>query len=159
MPKRIYTKHPDTTYGAPRAVVPADAALRIEHLAADGFTLPGVAMRMEIAKSTLQLWFERDPSLREAFERGRERERYALHNMLYRQAMEKDNPIAAMFLLKARHGYREGDQTIVDSGPRVVIALPASAPRDQPLWIENGTDPALRVERLSTPNNAVTRRR
>jgi hypothetical protein len=53
-------------------------------------------------------------------------ERRALHNQLYRLAMEKDNAPAAMFLLKARHGYREGDQSDQANRVSVNIALPGA---------------------------------
>ena len=105
---------------------PADAGERIHDLAADGFSVLGIARRMDVAKETLAKWMDADPALQEAFEQGREAERYALHNLLYRQAMENGNATAAMFLLKARHGYREGDQSGQASRVNVTIALPGA---------------------------------
>ena len=96
----------------PRKNPPPDAAKRIEALAADGFTARGVAQSLGTSFDTMQRWLSEAPELREAFERGREMERQTLHNVLYRLATEKDDKIAAMFLLKARHGYREGDQEV-----------------------------------------------
>lgn len=100
---------------------PADAAERIRDLAADGFSVIGVSHRMGVGKDTFNRWLDENPELREAFDHGREAERHALHNLLYRQAMEQGNATAAMFLLKARHGYREGDQT--DTAGRVAIQI------------------------------------
>lgn len=99
--------------------IPLDAAKLIEDLAADGFTVVGIAKRLNTTSETLNLWMDKEPALKEAFAAGREAERYALHNALYRAATEDKNMTAAMFLLKARHGYREGDQA--EQGNRVSI--------------------------------------
>lgn len=107
---------------------PTDAAERIEALAADGFSIVGVAQHLYTSKDTLGRWFDEFPALKESFDRGRERERHTLHNALYRAATEQGNMTAAMFLLKARHGYREGDQN--EQGNRVSInfTLPGAMP-------------------------------
>lgn len=112
--------------GRPPKAPPADAARLIHDLAADGWTVLGVANRMGVAKETFRRWLDDDPTLQDAFDTGRETERYALHNMLYRQAMEHGNATAAMFLLKARHGYREGDQSQSGGRVNVTIALPGA---------------------------------
>lgn len=105
---------------------PADATDIILSLAADGFSVIGVAHRMGVGKDTFNHWLDEFPDLRDAFDKGRESERHALHNLLYRQAMEKGNATAAMFLLKARHGYREGDQSDQGARVNVTIALPGA---------------------------------
>lgn len=107
-------------------MIPVNTADRVCALAADGFSMIGVAASLGVGKDQLAAWFERDPALKEAFDRGRENERRALHNKLYRLAMEKDNASAAMFLLKARHGYREGDQSDQAGGVSINIALPGA---------------------------------
>ena len=99
--------------------IPSDAAAEIELLAADGHSILGIAKRLSTTPETLHLWFDREPSLKQAFDTGRENERWALHNLLYRQAMEEGNSTAAMFLLKARHGYKEGEES--GQGNRVSI--------------------------------------
>lgn len=105
---------------------PDGTASRLCELAADGFTQMGVAKRLGVSKDTLRRWLDEDPDLQDAFDQGREMERYALHNMLYRQAVEDGNATAAMFLLKARHGYKEGDQTTHSGRVNVNIALPGA---------------------------------
>lgn len=117
---------------------PAGAADRVRALAADGFSIVGVAAGMGIDAKTLNLWMEREPALQEAFDQGREQERRALHNKLYRLAMEKDNAPAAMFLLKARHGYREGDQSDQAGRVNVTIALPGAMTLQQFTAITKG---------------------
>ncbi len=107
---------------------PADAAARIEALAADGFSVIGVAARLGIGKDMLARWLDENPALKEAFDAGRENERWALHNLLYRQAMEGGNASAAMFLLKSRHGYREGDQGETANRVSINFTLPGAMP-------------------------------
>jgi hypothetical protein len=74
---------------------------------------------------------------------GRKLERHTLHNALYRLATEQGDKIAAMFLLKARHGYREGDQG--DQANRVSInfTLPG-AMKPEAFTVEN--EPSPRTE-------------
>jgi hypothetical protein len=94
--------------------------------------------------------------LQRAFDEGREKERHALHNMLYRQAMEKGNATAAMFLLKARHGYREGDQNEAGNRVQILFALPGAMTMEEFTTIGNG--PAdNRNERVSAPRIALAR--
>lgn len=117
---------------------PPDAAALIEDLAADGFSKVGVARRLGVARETLSRWLDEHPELQDAFDTGREKERYALHNMLYRLAVEEKDKIAAIFLLKSRFGYREGDQG--DQGNRVSInfTLPG-AMKPEAFTVENET--------------------
>ncbi len=117
---------PHKKTGRPRKLPPADAARRIEALAADGFSIVGVARALGTSADTFRTWLDEASELREAFDQGREIERHALHNMLYRQAMEKGNASAAMFLLKARHGYREGDQNETGNRVQIVFQLPGA---------------------------------
>jgi len=117
--------------GRPLKNPPKDAAEHIRAFAADGFSVIGVAAKLGTSQDTMRKWFDRFPELSRAFEQGREDERHMLHNKLFRLATEKDNAAAAMFLLKARHGYREGDQS--EQGNRVSInfTLPGALPLDQ----------------------------
>jgi hypothetical protein len=107
---------------------PATAADRIEALAADGFSMRGVAAGLGVSADVLRRWLDEQPDLQEAFDRGRERERHTLHNALYRAATEQGNMTAAMFLLKARHGYREGDQGDTANRVQITFALPGALP-------------------------------
>jgi hypothetical protein len=97
-----------------------------------------VAAGFGISADTLRRWFDERADLQEAFERGRERERQTLHNALYRAATEQGNMTAAMFLLKARHGYREGDQTTEANRVSINFTLPAAMPMEQFRIIEHG---------------------
>ena len=133
----------------PRKEPQPEAVQRIETAAANGADVKGIAHCVGINKDTLQRWLNEHPELREAYERGRERERAALHNALYRAATEKGNIVAAMFLLKARHGYREGDQGEAGNKVSITFSLPGALTMDQyrEKVIEHGSDQDQPVSR------------
>lgn len=117
--------------GRPPKQPPADAAERIRIAAAGGANLRGVAIACGVGVEAFNRWLGEAPELRDAFDDGREHERRTLHNVLYRAATEgsgKDALIAAMFLLKARHGYREGDQQEQANRVNVTFNIPAAMP-------------------------------
>ena len=142
--------------GRPRAVVPADAAKRIEALAGAGYSLIGIASKLGTTRGTLSQWLDHDPALREAFEAGREHERHTLHNVLFTLATEKNNPIAAMFLLKARHGYREGDQGVQANRVSINFTLPG-AMRPEQFTIEQESTNDRSPENLALPKSGAIR--
>jgi hypothetical protein len=119
--------------GKPEKRPPPNAAERIERLAADGCTsIVDLAAALRVDRGTLRRWLLEDESLQLAFAIGREKERDELHRILIRDARDGEKPnVNAMFLLKARHGYREGEPA--DSGiPRVSVTfnLPGAMSRD-----------------------------
>ena len=130
--------------GRPKIKPTRDAAAKITQFAAEGYSSVGIAQKIGVGRKTLERWLDDEPALREALEIGRERERYSLHNFLYREAMEKGNATAAMFLLKARHGYKEGDQTEQANRVQIVFSLPAALKPEQ--FIDAGTQ-AITVSR------------
>ncbi|UNU74052.1 hypothetical protein LU293_03940 [Moraxella nasovis] len=99
----------------------------IEQMTAKGHSIPNIAKACNISKSLFYVWREKFPEVEQALELGREKERQDLHNMLYTQAMEKGNITAAIFLLKARHGYKEYDQTDQANKVAITFNLPAPA--------------------------------
>ena len=116
--------------GRPRRSPPTDAAVRIEKLAAEGWSLKGIAKTLGTDHETLTRMMEDNPALREGFDVGRERERHALHNALYVAAMN-GQIAAAMFLLKSRHGYREGDQGDTANRVQITFSLPGALKPEQ----------------------------
>jgi hypothetical protein len=109
--------------GAPRKNPPANAAVEIEQLCAQGFANIGLAMHFKVSKDTLKRWLDDYPDLQEAFERGREVERQQLHAAVYRAAMAgKGANVNAFFLLKARFGYVEADNKSVNVNVGVEVA-------------------------------------
>lgn len=127
--------------GRPAKAVPPDAAEIVKAMAADGFSVVGIAAKLGVSDNLLRRWFDEYPALKEAFDLGREMERQALHNMLYRDAMEKGNATAAMFLLKSRHGYREGADVEQPNRVSITFNLPGAMTMDEftkGVTIENG---------------------
>lgn len=124
--------------GRPRKEPPPDAALRIRELSEQGYNRISIANYMGVSVDTLRRWMNEHSDLNEQFQLGREKERFDLHNMLYRKAMNGDT-IAAMFLLKSQHSYREGEQHDAN-GARVQInfTLPGALPLSAFPVIEHG---------------------
>ena len=128
------------TAGRPRKEPPADAADVIRHTCATGANKIGVAMALGCDVAVLDRWMDEDVVLKEAFAHGRETERKTLHNVLYDAATTgtgKEALIAAMFLLKARHGYQEGQQESQANRVSVTFNIPAATPLNQFMVIEN----------------------
>ncbi len=110
----------------PKKLPPADAVKRIRELSAEGHAIAGIAERFNIAVDTLSRWFDEHAEIKQAFDQGRERERWALHNMLYLKAMAGD-VTAACVILNARHGYRT-DQSEQANRVSIVFQLPGAMP-------------------------------
>lgn len=105
---------------------PKDAAKRIRLWASQATGKRAIAQRFGIGHKRLEDWFEEHPDLQAAWDEGIEIE----HQMLY-QALLKHldkTPVPAIFLLKARHGYREGDQTEIANRVSVTFTLPGALP-------------------------------
>jgi hypothetical protein len=136
---------------------PKDAADVIRKAAADGANRVGIGMALGCSYKVLQRWLDEREDLRDALEEGRESERKTLHNRVYEMAVNgegRDSLLAAFFLLKARHGYVEGEQPQQGNRVTVNFQLPGARPFNPELVIENGTADA-RTERL--PNPAIGR--
>lgn len=109
---------------------PRNAAARIRAWAGEGASKKGIARSLGVSDETLQVWMDRHPALRHAMDEGREAEHKVLHNALFKQA-QQGNTTAAIFLLKTRHGYREGDQREIANQVAVTFQLPGALPWDQ----------------------------
>lgn len=104
----------------------ADAAEVIYKLASEGHSILNITKALGVSKELFYLWKEQYPELEEALQLGKEKERHDLHNALYQSAMN-GNVTSAIFLLKARHGYREGDQSDQANKVAITFNLPAPA--------------------------------
>lgn len=126
--------------GRPRKQAPPDALEVITQATARGSNKRGVAMALGCDIETLSRWLDESAELKEAFEQGREKERQTLHSVLYDCAVSgqgKDSLIAAMFLLKARHGYIEGDKATESNRVSINFQMPGALPLAQFQVIEN----------------------
>lgn len=116
-----------TSAGRPRKVPPPGAAKVIREATARGASQRGVAMALGCCIDVLIRWLDEYPDLKEAFAEGREKERAALHNVLFEAAMN-GAVVPALFLLKARHGYREGEQEGQANRVSVTFNIPGALP-------------------------------
>lgn len=108
---------------------PKDAAEKIKHWASEAASVKAIARRLGVSLETLNTWMDRHPKLRDAMDEGREEEHQMLFNALVKQ-LDK-SPTPAIFLLKARHGYREGDQTEVANRVSINFTLPGAVSLEQ----------------------------
>jgi hypothetical protein len=94
--------------GAPSYRVGRKGLKIIEELSARGVAEATIAKALRMGKDAFRAAKRRDPAVQEAIDRGRAVEHDRLVGVLHEQAMAGQY-VPAMFLLKARHGYREGD--------------------------------------------------
>ncbi len=118
--------------GSPAKTPPADAAKRIEELAARGLSIPSVARSLRTSVETFKRWLNEHPELREAFDAGRAEEELVLRGVLFDIATDKtkaprDRILASLSILNARHGWRTNEQPD-QSRVNVVVNLPAARP-------------------------------
>lgn len=96
----------------------------VEELAARGVAEATMAKALRMGKDAFRAAKNRDPAVQEAIDRGRAVEHDKLVGILHEQAMAGQY-VPAMFLLKTRHGYREGEQVGVnvkiDTGGVLVV--------------------------------------
>jgi hypothetical protein len=151
MSKRTGIERPP---GRPRKEPPVGAAETVRELAADGHSVVGIAERLGVSLDTFRRWCDEDAELQAALDKGREKERYRLHNLLS-QAADGGNITAMIFLLKAKHGYVEGQQQDQTNRVSITFALPGAMPLNEFKVIQNDTDDT--TKRISATSTNITR--
>ena len=130
---------------------PSNAAEIIRDAASKGASQKAIAFLFRCHPSSLRQWMEDDPKLQEAMDEGRESERRTLHNRVFEIATKgsgKEALIAAFFLLKARHGYRDNaPDTGTGNSVSVNFAIPGPQPFDPSKVIEH--EPAHPTQLIS----------
>jgi len=116
----------------PRKTLPAGGLQVIRDMAAKGVAEVRLARALKMDYRTWARIRDTDPEAKAAYREAKAIERDALVGKLYEQAME-GNTVAAIFLLKARHGYRDIGDPPAPEGSRVnlVFNLPAPLEPDQ----------------------------
>ncbi len=152
------SRKPGAVMGRRRLKAPPDIEAVILDAASRGaYSERSIAAALGVHRSVLQRWLQERPELQEFVDRGRERERQTLHSVLYERAIDpnsgRDGIIAAIFLLKARHGYIEGEPMQQGNRVNVTFNIPAALPMDKFMVIENAAEP--RTEPVSS---ALTKR-
>ena len=98
----------DGTPGGPAYRIGKRGLKVIEELAARGVAEATMAKTLRMGKDAFRAAKRRDPAVQDAIDRGRAVEHDKLVGVLHDLAMGGQY-VPAIFLLKARHGYREGD--------------------------------------------------
>ena len=119
--------------GRPRKNLPANALDVIRQAAANGVNEVGIAQALGVDFRTWQRIRDEDPETKAVYQEARKAEEGKLVGVLFDKAVNKQDSVAAIFLLKARHGYR--DQGPSDAGdttrPTININIPAPLAPDQ----------------------------
>lgn len=149
LPGRVKADHEKKALGRHRLQPPPDAADVIRTACATGANKLGVAVALGVSHDVLTRWLAENTELEEAFRQGREKERHTLHNVLYTAATQgtgKEALIAAMFLLKSRHGYVEGEKEATGARVNINFQLPGARPLSD--YVIEAEDAEPRVQRL-----------
>jgi len=104
----------------------------VEELSARGCSLTTIAKALRMNIDTLRLVRQRQPEVDEAYQRGLAVEHDALTRNL-RILADDGNVVANLFLLKTRHGYREGEPLEVNVNVNTggVLVVPADMTVEQ----------------------------
>lgn len=117
--------------GRPKKNLPRNWREAIAPAVEAGATLADVAHVLDVSVDTVRRWRDEAPEFREALAEGKRVEEKALVNRLHEIAMSDASTAAAsaMFLLKTRHGYREGGPAEGEA-PRLSITFQMPAALD-----------------------------
>lgn len=108
---------------------PRNAAANVKQWAADGTARKVIARRLGVSLETFNTWLTRHEDLQAALDEGIEEEHQTLLASLRKHMASSPTP--AIFLLKTRHGYREGDQTSVTNKVSFTFNIPGALTPDQ----------------------------
>lgn len=112
---------------------------KIRRLGARGVSEVDITKALGISFPTWKRIKEEDEQALEALEEARREEESELVGVLYEAATKDKNLTAAMFLLKARHGYKEGAEQVNANQVNVKITLPGSMePHEYLKEVEHG---------------------
>lgn len=133
--------------GRPPLKPPANAIEIIAETACRGCSEKSVAFALGVSFDTWLRWREDHPELKQALDKARSVEHDKLVGVLFEKAMAGDS-VAAMFLLKCRHNYRDGGVTIEDNrSVKIGVMLPASLNAEQYKQIICGAQEVIDCER------------
>lgn len=116
--------------GRRKKTLPTNGLQTIRDLAERGVKETDIAKALGMSFPTWQRIKEENEEARETLEEARQIEENKLFGVLYEKAMKGDST-AAMFLLKTRHGYREGAELVNANQVNVKITLPGSLNPDE----------------------------
>lgn len=102
---------------------------KVRRWAADSVPMKVMARRLGVGVPTFKRWMEENERLQAAYDEGVEEEHQSLIASL--RSHMASSPTPAIFLLKTRHGYREGDQTGQANKVQITFSLPGAATKEQ----------------------------
>lgn len=103
----------------------------ITRLGERGVSETDICKALGMSYKTWQRIKDEDDKAAEALEEARRTEESELVGVLYELAVKEKDKVAAMFLLKTRHGYVEGAEVANANQVNVQITLPAALnPKD-----------------------------
>lgn len=108
--------------------LPKGALENVKQWATESASKGAIARRLGMDHKTFRVLMEQNPDLKAAYDEGVEAEHHALVSALKGQM--HNSPVPAIFLLKTRHGYREGDQSELGNRVSVTFNLPGAQPLD-----------------------------
>ena len=109
---------------------PKAAADIVLKLTSKGCSEVTIAKGLGISRKTWEIWRDEYPEITAAWEEGRGLEHDKLFSVLFNAATEDKNIVAAMFLLKTRHGYRENADFTVQNKVSVTFEVPGALKPD-----------------------------
>lgn len=117
-----------------RAALSPENRERVKGALLEGYSLAAIAKALRVSTPTLKRLMADDPDLQAEVEAQRSFEETELRDILMELARKGDT-VAAIFLAKARHGWRDRDKSRalrqVEDGKGGVLLLPADVPLDQ----------------------------
>lgn len=117
-----------------RATLSPANRTNVQQALLQGYPLAAIAKALRISTPTLKRLMADDPGLQAEVEAQRSFEETELRDILMELA-RKGDAVAAIFLAKARHGWRDRDDAkalrAVDDGKGGVLLVPAQVPLDE----------------------------
>ena len=108
---------------------PGDAD-QIYRLATSGHGVRSIASHIQIGLETFMRWLKEHKEIKFAYQAGLAEEEQEIVTEL-RKILKGGNATPGIFLLKARHGWREGESQVEDNRVQISVQLPASLTPDQ----------------------------
>ena len=111
--------------GRKKIKLPSNGLDIIRNLAERGVRETDIARALGMSFKTWKRIKDENDEARETLEEARQIEENKLFGILYEKAMKGDT-VSAIFLLKSRHGYKEGADQVNANQVNVKITLPGS---------------------------------
>ncbi len=108
--------------GEPKAIITPAGVEVVREMAGRGYGKPSLARKLGLGSAAFYRCLKDQPEVADAYAEGKAKEEEFLVGKL-RTAADKGNIVAAIFLLKSRHGYVEGAPPDT-SRTNVIINLP-----------------------------------